>query len=106
MAREGTLNRSLDEHEGADTMRFDIAGIIGGPPAALVAKAGQAEGVPIRPRRRRRLEIGQEMATPLAATFLGLLLVQNFLPAHAGSLGQSGSDGASAARPEWGRRRR
>ena len=99
MAREGSLNRWLDEHEGADRMQFDIGGVRACPPAAKPAQAG---GVPIRPRRRRRPEIGQEMATPLAATFLSLLLVQNFLPAHAAGSNQADPAGAQPNGPEVG----
>ena len=73
-------------------MQLENGSVGSGPPAALAAKAPQAVGVPIRPRRRRHA-VGQEMATPLAATFLGLLLVQNFLPAHASGLGQGDRDG-------------
>ena len=71
-------------------------------PAGRAAKPAQAGGVPIRPRRRRRPEIGQEMATPLAATFLGLLLVQNFLPAHAAGSNQADPAGAQPNGPEAG----
>lgn len=97
MAWEGSLNRWLDEHEGADDMRLDIGGVRAGPPAALAAQPARPGGVPLRPRRRRRLEVGQELATPLAATFLGLLLVQNFLPAQAAGFGPGASDGTLPA---------
>ena len=40
-------------------------------------------GVPLRARRRRREKLGQELATPLAASFLGLLMVQTLQPAQA-----------------------
>ena len=57
------------------------------PPAVPVA------GVPARGQRRRPALRG-ELATPLAATFLGLLLVHNLLPAHAaGPAVGEGGDG-------------
>ena len=46
--------------------------------------SGGGAGVPVRARPRRRQVTMQEMATPLAATFLGLLLIDNLAPALAG----------------------
>ncbi len=62
------------------------------PPMAPVSSAT------VRRRSRRRPEVGREMATPLAATFLGLLLVHNLLPAPAAAA----SDDAGDAMPPPG----
>ena len=73
---------------------------IGAPgPRKTTAPQALGTGVPLRPRRRDRREIAREATTPLAATFLGLLLVHNLLPAHAeGQAG--GSPGADSPLPE------
>ncbi|MGE3743421.1 MAG: calcium-binding protein [Geminicoccaceae bacterium] len=47
------------------------------------AGSGAGRGVPTRTRARRRQAALQEMATPVAATFLGLLLIDNLAPALA-----------------------
>ena len=49
-------------------------------------------GVPLRARRRRRENLGQELATPLAASFLGLLMVQSMQPAHGATETQAVGD--------------
>ena len=53
-------------------------------------------GVPIRPRRRRRSLEGRELATPLAASFLGLLLVQTFRPVVATAAEANGTGAAGS----------
>ena len=62
-------------------MQHDVGTATSRPPVAP-GTGVTGSGEPPRDRRRRP-EIGREMATPLAATFLGLLLVHNLLPAHA-----------------------
>ena len=54
-------------------------------------------GVPLRPRARRRQNLVQELATPVAATFLGLLLVENLHSALAA--GPTRAHGPDAPEP-------
>ena len=61
----------------------------GGPP---VGGGRLSSGAPLRARQRRRENLGQELATPLAASFLGLLMVQSLQPAHAAPAAQPGGD--------------
>ena len=65
-----------------------------------ILPAVPAAGVPAR-ERRRRADVGREMATPLAATFLGLLLVHNLLPAYAAGP-DGGGDGDRVPEPTGG----
>ena len=74
---------------------------------AAVPAADESVGAPVRLRRRGRPSSG-DLATPLAATFLGLLVVQSLRPAAAaepaagpepgGGSGEAGLAGPSAER--------
>src|SRR5215212_5664559 len=78
------------------------AGVAAGAAGALpVGGRRLPGGVPSRARRRRRENLGQELATPLAASFLGLLMVQSLQPAQAatGNLPAGGAPGAPPDAP-------
>src|SRR3954452_734889 len=63
--------------------RMAAGGAAGAAAALPVGGLWLPGGVPLRARRRRREKLGQELATPLAASFLGLLMVQTLQPAQA-----------------------
>src|SRR4051812_31196468 len=78
------------------------AGVAAGAAGALpVGGLRLPGGVPLRARRRRREKLGQELATPLAASFLGLLMVQTLQPAQAAT-GTQPVGNASGAPPDAG----
>jgi hypothetical protein len=62
------------------------------------APAGRIEAGFPRARERRRRLAGRELATPLAASFLGLLLVHGLRPAAAAAADDAGS--ATPASPD------
>jgi Ca2+-binding RTX toxin-like protein len=73
------------------------AGVAAGAAGALpVGGLRLPGGVPLRARRRRREKPGQELATPLAASFLGLLMVQTLQPAQAAAGTQPAGSAADA----------
>jgi hypothetical protein len=73
------------------------AGVAAGAAGALpVGGLRLPGGVPLRARRRRREKLGQELATPLAASFLGLLMVQTLQPAQAAAGTQPAGSAADA----------
>ena len=73
--------------------RMTVGSFTGVPP---VGRGRLSSGMPLRARRRRE-HLGQELATPLAASFLGLLMVQSLQSAHAAAA--SPSDGGAPATP-------
>src|SRR3954454_14871729 len=76
------------------------AGVAAGAAGALPVGGRRVPGGGRLRARRRRLEnLGQELATPLAASFLGLLMVQSLQPAQAAT-GTQPAGGASGAPPD------
>ena len=73
----------------------EAGGIAGGGAASGGVHPEPPTGLPPRPRRQRRKLEGHELATPLTASFLGLLIVHGLHPVAAAEV--QGAAGAGAA---------